>query len=880
MAQALFDDHPLEQYLRNAGEFWDPIPGSTMELQSELDPWWGTDLTLGEGEDEDGVECQFPFIIRAAEVVSAVITAMDIPNFLSPSSPFVERFKYDVVSSTLLSVSLPPIYIRTPRTPLPTFPGQLSHSRTSSISTNQNTSTPLPIASSDSSYLIPTLALLAFAVFFQAQNTFLTFVSLGITVYTFNASEAPKHDTSPSLESLNELIASSNEWETVVQAAISFLDNDEQSSTYGAATPPSPSSSSLRIALHSSLLTTQTQCDNVRQLFSALTLPSELSQLSEMYAPPSPMASSFSHDTHTRPLSLPSRKRTSSMPSDPFLGKDSKRQTWNGSYSRLSPLGSPGFKARQKRRSDLSSLLQPSTSPSWATASAPVTPAPSLPFVSEESDSEYEDAYDKLPNSADGSLTFGAAALSIQRKRKTAGMEAFRLPPPSYFSPVGSPRLAPLSPRTPPPPSATYSSGSRFTPVHAARHPLSLSALHLALQSALAAKRFACSHLLALRFTDEEDDGYWEDVRSVMGLLTTTLVDASSRLSEAIIEVEQEKLRDQNPTPSLSHNVPGSEDGDRSMDSSIGATSPIPSRRTMSISFAPLPSHVSRFAAHVEAITSALDDARENLQKCVSALQEETSLPDTRPLDRRRRRMRDVSTSSSVDEPPPPPTSPALEAYERLRRELGVALRECERGRERLLDAVYLPDLYVEDEGHSGDDVPALGHDGSDGSDPFDIDVVEPESPPAGYAVVALEAMDGREALDDATSHLLLSASAQHLPPPGIEQVFEAESGNAGLFKRERSKLTREERIKLMKARRESGDGVLGLELPISKEEPKRGPGIEKWGPGGEVVQELKDVIWKVGERRRRMADANCPAPASPAPSAELLLLKLDEAPA
>ena len=39
----------------------------------------------------------------------------------------------------------------------------------------------------------------------------------------------------------------------------------------------------------------------------------------------------------------------------------------------------------------------------------------------------------------------------------------------------------------------------------------------------------------------------------------------------------------------------------------------------------------------------------------------------------------------------------------------------------------------------------------------------------------------------------------------------------------------------------------------MSSEAKKGGGGIEKWGPGGEVVQELKDVIWKVGER---MADA------------------------
>ncbi|KAG6849741.1 hypothetical protein C0991_011122 [Blastosporella zonata] len=240
-----------------------------------------------------------------------------------------------------------------------------------------------------------------------------------------------------------------------------------------------------------------------------------------------------------------------------------------------------------------------------------------------------------------------------------------------------------------------------------------------------------------------------------------------------------------------------------------------------------------------------------------------------------------MSTSSSADEPHAAATPPALEAYERLRRELGLALRECERGRARLLDVVYPPDLYTaEDDGDSGDDVPALGHDGSDESDkpdpvfPFDMDV-EPESPPVGYAVVALEAVDGG-AMDDATSHLLLSASTQHLPPPGIEQVFEADSGSVGMFTRERSKLTREERIKLAKARRESGGAALGLEPAMPVMEAKKGAGVEKWGPGGEVVQELKDVIWKVGERRRQMADANSSLFPSAARSAEPV--KLDEA--
>ncbi|KAG6811304.1 hypothetical protein H0H92_008061 [Tricholoma furcatifolium] len=913
MAQALFDEHPLEQYLRNAGEAQDLIPGSTAELETELDPLRG--IVLENDEDEDGPEWRPPFMIKALEVmhsqilvstrtqflpqvIMSVISELDLPGLSTHSSPFAEHFKYDVISSTLLEVSLPSMHVRTPRTP--NIPGQLLHSRTSSLSTQHNTPITVPTSSHDPFYLIPSFAFLAFATILHAGYILLALAFIGIIVYIFNVNDTSKNDMTPSLESLNELIASNNDWENVVQEAISILDKDEPSFSYGAATPPSPCSS-LRVALHSSLLTTQTQCDNVRQLFSALTLPSELSQLSEMYAPPSPMNPAFSPDGRSKLLSLPSsRRRTICVPSDPFLPKDAKRQTWNGTHSRFGQLGSsPVFQSQAKHRSEIPSIPQP-TSPSLAISSLspPVSPTPpSLPLVSEESDWEYEDAHEHVPHTApataDGSFTFGAAALALHRKRRTAGMEAFRMPPPSYFSPAASPRLT-SPPRTPP--TATSFSGSRLTPIHAARHPLSLSALHHALQSALAAKRFACSHLLALRFADEEDEGYWEDVRSVMALLKTTLVDASSRLAEAITEAEQLRLREQNPTPSLP-------EFDRSMDSSVGAPSPSPfplpgssSRRQTSISFAPLPSHVSRFAAHVESISSALDDARENLDTCVAALREESPAPDADALNsnpRRRRHPRATrpsSTSSINVPPPPPPASLALEAYERLRRELGLALRECERGRERLMDVVYPPELYGaeddgEGEGDSADDVPALGHDGSDESDkpdtafPFDIDA-EPESPPAGYAVVALEAVDGA-ALDDATAHLLLSASPRHLPPPGIEQVFEADSGNTGVFKRERSKLTREERIKLVKARRESGGGVFGFEIPAAAEEEEEKPRVEKWGPGGEVVQELKDVIWKVGERRRRMADTSLdssqlPMPTCPTPS-ELLS---DDAPA
>jgi len=597
---------------------------------------------------------------------------------------------------------------------------------------------------------------------------------------------------------------------------------------YSPSSPTSPSSS-LRVALHSSLHTTQTQCDNVRRLFSALTTPAELSQLSEMYAPPSPLKPAFS-DLHDmpRPLSLPgSRKRTISIP-------EVKRSTWNGSYASLAHAGSPTMqvlKHREKRRSDIYSLLE-SSSPMRSTVSAPVSPSPShvLPNLSGVLE---EEPYDEIPTSS-----FGIAALDLQRKHTTSGLEAFGFPS------LSSTRLGP----------PTMSSASRFTRMQTTKHPLSLSALHHALQGAIGSKRYACAHLLALRFHEEDDEGYWEDVHSVMALLTTTFADASSRLTDALEQAERQKLKDENPsTESLpSHSRTGSTNV--TTEDTIGKTGSDSHRRMMaqmlsllsspspssSMSFAPMPNHLSRFAAHIDAISTALSDAWEHLEQCVASLHNDCTFPPPLPT-------LTPTPAASLQE------APSLRAYERLRRELGIALRECERGRERLLHMVAAARHQHQPADESGDpdDLPALGHDvGSDESDKQDSltspvpDHDQPDDDAVGFAIVPADG-DGGEVHDDATSHLLWTASSQHLPPPGIEQVFESDSGGSVLFSRERSKLTREERIRQSKARRQSG----GIRLPSDP------PYVERWGPGGEVVQELKDVIWKVGERRRKLTD-------------------------
>jgi hypothetical protein len=476
--------------------------------------------------------------------------------------------------------------------------------------------------------------------------------------------------------------------------------------------------------------------------------------------------------------------------------------------------------------------------------------------------------------------SFGAAALGLYRNRVQEGLRALEL---SHRSvPLSLTRGNSIKRRT------TMSPGSKYTSMHTTRHPLSLSSLRQSLQNALASKRFASSHLLALRFEDDEDEVYWEDVRSVMGLLTSTLVDASSRLSEVLDEVEEQHLKlDDTASESASGlNTPSS------LASPPLARTHLPLSQAIEqvVSFAPTPSHLTRFASHVDAISSALDDAREQLEQCVTSLKEERTLHSPGHSSR-------PSSSSCGDAPSSgagaaagvgagtfgePPEHPAIQAYERLRRELGLALRECERGRDRLIHIVAPPTPPTEEE------LPADDLDDPTGVQSDQVQDVSPPPPSRDDDVsLAVRSPSGEPVqrepdlglgLDDASAYLL-AASAVPLPLPGIEQVFEADSGSVGAFTRERSKAGREERIRLARVQRESAslgthgrvswpahdpsgdapaDRVVAphalCSLPSSP--PPPASRRELWGPGGDVVQELKDVIWKVGERRRKVTES------------------------
>lgn len=588
-----------------------------------------------------------------------------------------------------------------------------------------------------------------------------------------------------------------------------------------------------------------------------------------MYAPPSPVRPALALDNSRspvspsgtlRPFSHPSstlRQRTISLPSS--TSPANKRATWNGSYAALALAGSPTAqllnRKKQNRHSNVISLFQPTNL--GTSVSAPVSPQPPSPDVPHQLGALEEEDDNHVAEELETKGYFGAAALNMQRKRQSQGLESFGLPPPSYTAtPPRSPMrgafgtLQPTQPTqsTPPPShlSPTIASSSRLTSVHTTRHPLSLSGLHLALQGALASKRYSCSHLLALRFSEDEDDTYWENVRSVMALLSSTFSDASTRLMEALDEAEKRRVKDEVPTPpqEKSSLPKRKENGKERCGSPLRRSiAPMRSMAEM-ISFAPVPSNMSRLAGHVDAISTALNDARDHMEECISALRNPTIEYE-----------HDGGRPSVQDHP-------AFQAYDRLRKELGYALRECERGRERLLDIIAPRSIpEAEDEDADADvspHTPGLRHDSGSEASENEKGPVSPVPPGAGLGLTLSFGREDPEAeVDDATAHLLLGASPQHLPPQGVEQVFEAETGSGAAFTRPRSKISREERIKIMKARRERGLPTSSSSLAEMEEDS---PGVSRrrsgrWGPEGEVVQELKDVIWKVGEKRRKMSE-------------------------
>ncbi|KAH9981956.1 hypothetical protein BJV74DRAFT_887199 [Russula compacta] len=886
MAQPVFDDHPLRDYLRQSGDVFEPIPGAFPDLS---DPF--SDEYADHPDDDLRLWSWLPTpASRLARLLNVVITS--VQNYRSTDQDFSERFKYDVISSSLLSSSITAPSTR--RRSSPSFDDALSDDPDSNPTIRPSS----PPSGQLVTLRSPAWSLILFCLCPVSLflDCFMLYVLTGTAIYylksyTFVPAHLPDFITL-TFAALKDLIAAAHLWDSTVHEAINLLELDETMAS-------SPPSSPLRVALHSALQSTQIQSDNVRHVLVGLTSPSSLAQLTEMYAPPSPVKPH--HLLHTRVGSITTPSRIPSSSTSP----SEKRATWNGSipfsYASLADAGSPSrqsLKRWEKRRSDVSALL---LRPSGAVMSAPTTPQPlrTLEGVEEEkvnnldlSDlSEQEvDSDAVVPPEERGQ--FGSAALELQRQRRSRGIEAFlpfnRSPPPKYTPTSPQPplsahitRLGSKSPQsTPSSPRSSYSA-SRFTAMQMPRHPLSLHSLTLALNNALSARRYAASHLLSLRFgngdslDDNERGGesYWEDVRTVMGLLTSALANATAPLIEALDVAEHERLRTQIPTPSTleSHSRTSSAEHPalalrQQQEQQLLLRRRRQAHRLSSppftSSFAPLPSHLARFAAHVDALTNSLNDAREHLESCVASLRDRDSITHHHHHSQLPQNTTDA---------------PALRAYERLRRELGLAFRECERGREPLLELLRPPPSADEDGDEEDEEgLPALGPDASAESSDSEKDAARDARSPLPPLSPFLQGPQGRRREDDeeddeedATHDRergVLVVGLERLPPPGIEQVFEADpdadaDNTQPLLARPRSKLSRAERIAATKARRASAL-PRRLQLSIPAHSMDGAPGVaagaggvgeelERWGPGGDVVQELKDVIWKVGERRR-----------------------------
>jgi hypothetical protein len=724
-----------------------------------------------------------------------------------------ERFKYDVISSSLLATSLsgPPSSHGRDWHFEPHVPGSGAASESVVASVNS-----VALISNETSVQLA-FGLAAVALYAAVvAHWLLALVLFAGAAYIYVDQDPPtmpqdglvlvrmlhcdiRHGNSPCMQALNDLkdlVNASSHWDSTVQEALAHIEHADRQLVFSSPTSPDAPTTALRAALSASLHTARTQCEKVRPLVAALASAGDLSPLTEMYAPPSPAlgpgaAMGFAH------LQSERRARTTSLPS----AAAAKRATWNGSYAALAHAGSPtrsvlraGAGAAGKRRSE---AVLP-----WAVPlSAPVSPN-ALGGVAEEGvDTD-------SPGSPD---YFGAHAMQLRQRRRAAGLSVLGL--------EGVPASAPMSgPSTPQRrthahglgASPTFGSASRLTALPAARHPLALPALRAGLAAALSARRYACAHLLALRL-DADADGadtdageYWADVRAVVALLTGTFADAGARLGVALDEAARRHAADAVPSrpPSWGAAPP-----------QIGAGFALGFAPGAGTGFAPMPSAGARFAEHVDAIGTALADARAHLDATTAALHDDDADP--------------------------------LAAYEALRRELGFALRECERGRERLRDvlAARAPAL-LEDE--ADDDVPPLAPDLGSGSERSSGDLGHvrlllrtPEAVLLATHPPADDDDDGEGGDDDDDAHaaLLRAAGARGLP----ELVYEAEPEPPAPL-RARTTVSREERIRRARAAREQ-----------PSPSTKAGPGL--WGPGGDVVQELKDVIWKVGERRRQRAD-------------------------
>jgi len=805
MAQVVYDQHPLGDYLKDeAGEqaLSMTMPGGDIPLSFDSEPSIETESTI-----QDVFEPLVSVLRRLSHTIMHL-------SRLTAHREFAERFTHAIILSPLLastsSSNSPPNASTIPHhaITIPTDESDLS-----------SPVTPLhawPLAA----------AILVFAAFVTSGFTTACVIAL-IAAFAHATDIAPEHharqflvtacgklrssgwlgewedDPAPMmLAALDRCVQAASVWDSVVSEAIGLLEAEERTLFYSSSPPaPSAATSALRVALSSELNAATNTTDTLRGLFAPLTQPTALAPLTAMYAPPTspPPVRVRSHVRYASVGPGPRGSDASPSPGPGVFGN--KRSTWGpgiGGGGGFSTRGNYGNLGLGRRRTSASLRRSKLATPDRAMG----VPPP----VGEDEDTGSPKVVSDI------------------------GEDSERIAPPPQFgsdSEAVVPKTPPRRNRTPyMTPNTTFGSAALSSLRRVSHHnqiqTTSLAAIRHSLCVARASRRHTAAHLMALRFADGDGE-YWEDVKSVMGLLSAGMEDAAGRLGAAVESVQ----------------------GNGAGDSSFGSESGLPVGAVLtplSAGFAPTASPKERFAMHVEELVGAAGRAKD-LASILSTLSLDTSSPDA-----------DVEDMQ----------------IEAVRRELGTALRQLERARAVLRQRRARKD--IEDEGEADSDVPGLDASSS------------PASSEKGEELTPLDAMHintdilrrdslGRDSLlrstlesanvrqDDASAYLLLGTSAQHLPPPGIEQVFEADTDDVADVmggKRPRSTMSRAERIAAARAKREQ-------KLSLSSVEG------ENWGPGGDVVQELKAVISEVGVRRRRAAgDVQGPGGKSTPPSLDL----------
>jgi hypothetical protein len=128
------------------------------------------------------------------------------------------------------------------------------------------------------------------------------------------------------------------------------------------------------------------------------------------------------------------------------------------------------------------------------------------------------------------------------------------------------------------------------------------------------------------------------------------------------------------------------------------------------------------------------------------------------------------------------------------------ALRECERGREPLLELLRPASADEdEDEDDEEDRVPALGPDAESSDSDKDAPHARSPSPSPFFEQANALLVQEKQRQQQSEEDDVFVVGVERLPPPGIEQVFEAdpdadEDDGAHRLTRPRSKLSRAER--------------------------------------------------------------------------------------